>query len=166
MGVSVISRTPCEELAYISLQQISMEVIVTPLVRSIDLHVGDMQIDNQLLDTQCPIFLYTMKSPYEEDKQSALVFNAKLLPSPNENAVMFERVILGMKPSVLFMEEKFMLKMALFFGLGSGHSSASSLADESEYEAQQFTTKILSANAKRYYFEDLQLSSTNVSRFC
>ena len=148
-----------------SLEQISMEIIVTPLVRSIDLHVGDMQIDNQLLDTQFPVFLYTMKSPYEEDKQQALIFNAKLLPSPNENAVMFERVILSLKPSVLYFEEKFILKLASFFGLGTTQHSASSLVEESEYEAQQFTTKVLSANAKRYYFEDLQLSSTNVSIF-
>jgi vacuolar protein sorting-associated protein 13D len=93
IGLSLVSRRPYEELAYISFEDIHTEIINTPVVKSLDLNIRDVQIDNQLLETSCPIFLYTTKNSSEsmiEEKLPALHFNMKILSSPNKNAVIFE----------------------------------------------------------------------------
>jgi vacuolar protein sorting-associated protein 13D len=93
IGLSLISRTPCDELAYVSFEDIHTEMINTPIVKSLDLSVRDVQIDNQLLETSCPIFLYTLKNSSDsmvQEKLPALQFNVKILSSPNKNAVIFE----------------------------------------------------------------------------
>lgn len=93
IGLSLISRRPCEELAYVSFEDIHTEIINTPVVKSFDLSVRDVQIDNQLLETSCPIFLYTIKNSSDsmvQEKLPALQFNMKILSSPNKNAVIFE----------------------------------------------------------------------------
>lgn len=93
VGLSLVSRRPCEELAYISFEDIHTEIIDTPLIKSLDLSVRDLQIDNQLFETTCPIFLYTIKNSSDEiaeERLPALQLNVKVLSSPNRNAVIFE----------------------------------------------------------------------------
>lgn len=96
IGLSLVSRRPYEELAYMSLEDIHTEIIDTPVVKSLDLSVRDVQIDNQLLETTCPIFLYTIKNSSDsmvQEKLPALQFNMKILSSPNKNAVIFEVIL-------------------------------------------------------------------------
>lgn len=93
VGLSLVSRRPCEELAYITLEDIHTEIINTPVIKSLDLSVRDVQIDNQLFETTCPIFVHTIKSSSDdiaEEKLPALQLNGKILSSPNKNAVIFE----------------------------------------------------------------------------
>jgi vacuolar protein sorting-associated protein 13D len=93
IGFSLVSRRPFEELAYISFEDIHTEIINTKIIKSLDLSVRDVQIDNQLLETSCPVFLYTIKNSSDvmvEEKLPALQFNMKILSSPNKNAVIFE----------------------------------------------------------------------------
>lgn len=93
VGLSLVSRRPCEELAYISFEGIHTEIINTPVIKSLDLSVRDVQIDNQLFETTCPIFLFTIKNSSDsmvEEKLPALQLNVKVLSSPNKNAVIFE----------------------------------------------------------------------------
>lgn len=93
IGLSLVSRRPYEELAYISFEDIHTEIINTPVVKSLDLSVRDVQIDNQSLETSCPVFLYTIKNSSDNlvgEKLPALQFNVKVLSSPNKNAVIFE----------------------------------------------------------------------------
>lgn len=93
IGLSLVSKRPYEELAYMSLEDIHTEIIDTPVIKSLDLSVRDVQIDNQLLETTCPIFLYTIKNSSDsmvQEKLPALQFNMKILSSPNKNAVIFE----------------------------------------------------------------------------
>ena len=93
IGLSLVSRRPYEELAYMSLEDIHTEIIDTPVVKSLDLSVRDVQIDNQMLETTCPVFMYTIKNSSDalvEEKLPALQFNMKILSSPNKNAVIFE----------------------------------------------------------------------------
>lgn len=93
IGLSLVSRRPCEELAYISFEDIHTEIINTQVIKSLDLSVRDVQIDNQLFETTCPIFLYTIKNSSDEltdEKLPALQLNVKVLSSPNKNAVIFE----------------------------------------------------------------------------
>uniref|UniRef100_A0A1B0D2C6 Uncharacterized protein n=1 Tax=Phlebotomus papatasi TaxID=29031 RepID=A0A1B0D2C6_PHLPP len=161
IGISVVSRQPCEELAFFSLENITLEAVATPSVRSLDLSVDDVQVDNQLLETPCPVALFTLKpastdSP-QRNKLSALQLTAKMLPSPNANAVIFEHLILSLRPMSIYLEERLMLRMADFMGLGRVQADASALSDESDYEAHRVATQLMAANVKRYYFGDLQI---------
>lgn len=161
VGISFVSKQPCEELALISLENILTEVICTPHVRSLDFSVGDIQIDNQLFETPCPVMLFTTRnSDSPHHRLSALHLNAKLLPSPNANAIIFEHFTLSLRPVTIYLEERLILRMAMFFGLGKSQNDQ--LPDESDYEAHRVATKILAANAKRYYFGDLQIIPSQI----
>ena len=163
LGISIVSKRPCEELAFVTLDDISMEIVATPAVRSLDLSVGDMQIDNQLFETPCPVMLYTIKNNnLESPGLSAVQLNIKLLPSPNVNAVIFEHMILSLRPLAIYLEERLILRLAIFMGLGTQSLSQAALPDESDYEAQRVATQILAANAKRYYFGDLQIVPSQI----
>ncbi|XP_055636021.1 intermembrane lipid transfer protein Vps13D isoform X3 [Toxorhynchites rutilus septentrionalis] len=167
VGLSLISNHPCEELAYISLEDINMELISTPTVVSVDFSVGDMQIDNQLFETSCPITLYTINPPSLSDSPrkaslSSLQLNAKLLPSPNTNAIIFEHFIVSVRPIAVYLEERLILRLFKFAGLAKTTTSVTVLPDESEYEAQKIVYKVLDANVKRYYFGDLQIVPSQI----
>lgn len=185
VGLSLVSRRPCEELAYITFEDIHTEIINTPVIKSLDLSVKDVQIDNQLFETSCPILLYTIKLSSDEhdvDKLPALQLNVKVLSSPNKNAVIFEvrrinnlselnsskqfsfsqHLILSLRPLAVFLEERLLLRLAEFFGLGKSTTDPAALPDESDYEAQRIVTKVLAANAKRYYFGDLSIVPSQI----
>uniref|UniRef100_A0A7G3B8M2 Putative vacuolar-sorting-associated 13 protein c-terminal n=2 Tax=Lutzomyia longipalpis TaxID=7200 RepID=A0A7G3B8M2_LUTLO len=161
IGISIVSRQPCEELALISLENITLEAVATPSVRSLDLSVDDVQVDNQLLETPCQVALYTIKPASTDSptrsKLSALQLTAKMLPSPNANAVIFEHLILSLRPMSIYLEERLMLRMADFMGLGRVQADAAALTDESDYEAHRVATQLMATNVKRYYFGDLQI---------
>lgn len=165
LGLSLISRRPCEELAFVSFENIQTEIINTKVIKSLDLSVGDVQIDNQLFETSCPIFLYTIKNFGEEyaiDDLPALQLNIKILSSPNKNAVIFEHFILSLRPMSVYLEERLLLRLADFFGMGINTPDPATLPDESDYEAQRIVTKVLAANAKRYYFGDLSIVPSQI----
>lgn len=162
IGISIISKQPCiEELAFITLENISTEAISTPNVRSLDFSVGDIQIDNNLFETPCPVMLFTTRnvdSPHH--RLPAIHLNVKSLPSPNANAIIFEHLTLSLRPLTIYLEERLILRMAIFLGLGKSHNDT--LPDESDYEAHRVATKVLAANAKRYYFGDLQIVPSQI----
>ncbi|XP_058818048.1 intermembrane lipid transfer protein Vps13D isoform X2 [Topomyia yanbarensis] len=165
IGLSLISS--CEELAYVTLEDINMELISTPTVLSLDFSVGDMQIDNQLFETSCPITLYTINPPsFNESPNRAglpsLQLNVKLLPSPNTNAIIFEHFILSIRPVAVYLEERLILRLIKFTGLAKNPVDPTALPDESDYEAQKIVYKVLDANVKRFYFGDLQIVPSQI----
>lgn len=161
IGLSIISKQPCEELAYAVMENISIEAISTPNVRSLDFSVGDIQIDNCLLETTCQVMLFTTRnSDSPAHRLPAIHLNVKSLPSPNVNAIIFEHLTLSLRPLSIFLEERLILRMAMF--LGFGHSQNDTLPDESDFEAHRIATKILAANAKRFYFGDLQIVPSQI----
>lgn len=162
IGVSVVSKQPNEEIAFVSLEDIALEMIAMRSVHSLDLSVADMQVDNQLFESQCPVALFTPKTNESPKRQRlpALHLNVKLLPSPNASAVIFEHCILNLRPVSIYLEERLILRMAMFMGVGRLQNE--SMLDESDYEAHQVATKILAANAKRYYFGDLKIVPSQI----
>uniref|UniRef100_A0A182NBT9 UBA domain-containing protein n=1 Tax=Anopheles dirus TaxID=7168 RepID=A0A182NBT9_9DIPT len=160
IGLSLISNQPCEELAYVTLENLHMECIRTPAVNSLDFSVGDMQIDNQLFETSCPIMLYTVGGPsgtVEGISSTALQLNVKQLPSPNTNAVIFEHFIVSIRPVAVYLEERLFLRLVKFFGFAKPTVDPTTLPDETDYEAQKIVYKVLDSNVKRYYFGDLRI---------
>lgn len=71
-------------------------------------------------------------------------------------------MILSLRPLTVYLEEKLLLRLADFFGIGRIAQDPTALQDESDYEAQRIVTKVLSANAKRYYFGDLSLVPSQI----
>lgn len=161
IGISIVSKQPCEELAFVALENILTEIISTPKIRSLDFSVGDIQIDNNLFETPCPVMLFTTRN-FESQNHPlpAMHLNVKTLPSPNANAIIFEHLTLSLRPLTIYLEERLILRMAMFLGLGK--SQIDTLPDESDYEAHRVATKILAANAKRYYFGDLQIVPSQI----
>lgn len=168
IGISIISCRPVrEELCFITLENILSEVIFTPSMRSLDLSIANIQIDNQLLETTCPIILFAQKPSLEvismaTSRNPLLHLNVKMLPGPNTNAVIFEHLILSIRPTSVFLEERLILRFANFMGMNKHITSRAYIPDESDYEAQNLATKLLAANAKRYYFGELQISPTEI----
>lgn len=161
IGISIVSKQPCEELAFIALENILTEIISTPNIRSLDFSVGDIQIDNNLFETPCPVMLFTTRNTESQmHPLPAMHLNVKALPSPNANAIIFEHLTLSLRPLTIYLEERLMLRMAMFLGLGKSQNDT--LPDESDYEAHRVATKILAANAKRYYFGDLQIVPSQI----
>lgn len=161
IGISIVSKQPCEELAFISLENILIEAISTPNIRSLDFSVGDIQIDNNLFETPCPVMLFTTRNAETQNHPlPSMHLNVKLLPSPNANAIIFEHLTLSLRPLTIYLEERLILRMAMFLGLGKSQNDT--LPDESDYEAHRVATKILAANAKRYYFGDLQIVPSQI----
>lgn len=67
-----------------------------------------------------------------------------------------------MRPLSVFLEERLLLRLADFFGMGKSTLDPATLPDESDYEAQRIVTKVLAANAKRYYFGDLSIVPSQI----
>ncbi|XP_058059682.1 intermembrane lipid transfer protein Vps13D [Anopheles bellator] len=174
IGLSLISNQPCEEIAYMALENIHMECIRSPAVNTLDFSVGDMQIDNQLFETSCPIMLYTIgasgaadgtsvrRSSAGSSSPSSLQLNVRQLPSPNTNAVIFEHFILSIRPIAVYLEERLFLRLVKFFGFAKATVDPTTLPDETDYEAQKIIYKVLDSNVKRYYFGDLRIIPSQI----
>ncbi|XP_062546775.1 intermembrane lipid transfer protein Vps13D [Armigeres subalbatus] len=167
VGLSLISNQPCEELAYATLENIKMHLISTPSEVSLDFSVGDMQIDNQLFETSCPIMLYTISSTSNNDSansatERSLQLDVTLLPSPNTNAVIFKHFILQLQQVAVYLEERLILRLIKFFGLAKSTTFPKALPDESDHETQKIIYKVLDANVKRYYFGNLQIIPSQI----
>lgn len=161
IGISIVSKQPCEELAFATLENILIEAISTPNIRSLDFSVADIQIDNNLFESPCPVMLFTTRNiDSPTHRLPAIHLNGKSLPSPNANAIIFEHLTLSLRPLTIYLEERLILRTAMFLGLGKSQNDT--LPDESEYEAHRVATKILAANAKRYYFGDLQIVPSQI----
>lgn len=62
----------------------------------------------------------------------------------------------------VYLEERLLLRLADFFNMGWNAPDPAALPDESDYEAQRIVTKVLAANAKRYYFGDLAIVPSQI----
>uniref|UniRef100_W8AYT3 Vacuolar protein sorting-associated protein 13D n=1 Tax=Ceratitis capitata TaxID=7213 RepID=W8AYT3_CERCA len=161
LGISVVTRQPGEELAFITLESIVLDVHSTRFIKSLEFKVADLQIDNQLLDTSCPILLHTVRTTSDDDlPTSALILKAKLLPSPNKNAIIFEYLTFDIKPCVLILEERLILKTAYFFGVGKMDNYKAN--KEYDHGQQNIEELSLSTNPRRFYFESLNIGSSQV----
>lgn len=158
IGISIITLKPCEEIVYISLDNIIAEVIDTTMEKSIDLNIAYVQIDNQLLDAASQVTLHSCNPTEDDSQKSALLLKVKMLPSPNKNALIFKYLTLDVKPCTMYLEEKLILKIAAFLGYGRESKHSSFLP--CDYE--DFVKKSLENDMKRYYFEYFRIEPTRV----
>lgn len=69
IGLSLISRKPAEELIFARLFGIRMNYIQNYSRECIEVTVKDVQVDNQLFEAQCDVFLYVMPSTRNTDPE-------------------------------------------------------------------------------------------------
>ncbi|XP_072751576.1 intermembrane lipid transfer protein Vps13D isoform X2 [Anoplolepis gracilipes] len=156
LGLSIVSQRPLEELLFARLAGISLNMLQTPLNTTLDLSIADVQIDNQLFEAQCTSVLFVTRSSRTEDEnRPALHLAAEKLQSKNQNAEIYKHVIVSVKALCVHLEEKFILKLAAFLGIGK--SELEMPVDENDFKAQRFISEVSAAHAKRYYFGALKL---------
>ncbi|KAH8405411.1 hypothetical protein KR222_011448 [Zaprionus bogoriensis] len=158
IGISIVALKPCEEIVYISLESIIAEFSEGNVEKSIDLNISYIQIDNQLLDATSQVTLHSSLANDDDTHKYAMILKLKMLPSPNENAIIFKYLTLDLKPCNVYLEEKLILKIASFLGYGKESKRTSSLPYEFEY----FEGNSLQKDMKRYFFEQFSIGSTQV----
>ncbi|XP_033150667.1 vacuolar protein sorting-associated protein 13D isoform X2 [Drosophila busckii] len=156
VGISLITLKPCEEIIYITLDNISTTFMETYSEKSVDVHISYIQVDNQLLDSINQVSFHSSTTNDTNINAKALVLKMKLLPTPNKNALIFKYLTLDIKPCIMYLEEKLILKMAFFLGYGKDHQVTSFMPYE---DVEEFT---LEKDMKRYYFEHLSIGPTQV----
>lgn len=139
-----------------------IDIELTANAKSLHVKVEDIQIDNQLLDTPCPVLMHTSKTMEDDVQLEALLFSVKVLPSPNENAVIFETISFNLKPCVLCLEERLILKTALFLSNNSNTFQAPKTTSPSNFLVYHIDDYIFSKNSKRFYLENFSIGSTQV----
>lgn len=160
LGLSVISRKPAEELIFSRFSGIALDYVDTPASKSLDLTVGDVQIDNQLIEAQCTSVLYTSRMNTENDSRPAIHVAAEKLPSKNQNAEIFKHLIVSIKPTCVHLEERLILKIIDFIGVsGQDHEAP---VDENDFHAQRFIQDVSTAHSKRYYFAAIKLMPSEI----
>ncbi|XP_032690797.1 vacuolar protein sorting-associated protein 13D isoform X2 [Odontomachus brunneus] len=160
LGLSIVSQRPVEELLFARLAEISLNLIRTPLSTTLDLSVADVQIDNQLFEAQCTSVLFVTRPSRTDDERPALHIAAEKQRSKNQNAEIYKHVIVSIKPLCVHLEEKFILKLAAFLGIGKSELEVP--VDENDFKAQRFISEVSAAHAKRYYFGALKLVPNQV----
>ncbi|XP_012219117.1 intermembrane lipid transfer protein Vps13D isoform X2 [Linepithema humile] len=161
LGLSIVSQRPVEELLFARLAGISLNLVQTPFNTMLDLSVADVQIDNQLFEAQCTSVLFVSRLSRTEDEfRPALHVAAEKLQSKNQNAEIYKHVIVSVKPLCMHLEEKFILKLAAFLGIGKSEMEVP--VDENDFKAQRFISEVSAAHAKRYYFGALKLVPNQV----
>ncbi|KYQ55282.1 Vacuolar protein sorting-associated protein 13D [Trachymyrmex zeteki] len=161
LGLSIVSQRPVEELLFARLAEISLDLVQTPVNTTLDLSVADVQIDNQLFEAQCTSVLFVTRSSHTEDEhRPALHLAMEKLQSKNQNAEIYKHVVVSVKPLCVHLEEKFILKLAAFLGIGKSELEVP--VDENDFKAQRFISEVSAAHAKRYYFGALKLVPNQV----
>lgn len=161
LGVSIVSRQPPEELVFIRLIGIALELQFGLDSQRLSVSVEDVQVDNQLYNAQCPVLVHvnpvaSKKDGSPDGPQPAFVIAAERVTSPNINAEIFKYLSVVITRLCLSIEESLLLKLVIWAGY---HQSASAQEDvgESEFETQRILSEATSIHAKRYYFGHLQL---------
>lgn len=161
LGLSIVSRRPVEELLFIRMAGISLELVQTPINTTLDLSMKDIQIDNQLFEAQCTSVLYvTRPTRAENEHRPAIHVVAEKLKSKNQNAEIYKHVVVSIKPLCIHLEEKLILKLVAF--VGAGRSELEVPMDENDFKAQRFISEVSAAHAKRYYFGALKIVPSQV----
>lgn len=67
LGFSIVDEVP-QELCYVSMRRVSLDVLRNAVDKSVDLRVGELQVDNSLPATAFPV-LFSVNPPENGDKE-------------------------------------------------------------------------------------------------
>lgn len=88
-------------------------------------------------------------------------------PATRYNAHIFKHFILSLRPISVHLEERLLLKLCLWAGIGGEGEEIldKEEPDETDFETQKILTEVTAAHAKRYYFGVLRLVPSQVKFF-
>ncbi|XP_047493790.1 vacuolar protein sorting-associated protein 13D-like isoform X6 [Penaeus chinensis] len=163
LGLSVIQRSPPEELIYAKFTDIVFEYQSSTQHQSVHCSVRDIQVDNQLLNAQCPVVLYvTPQSKMDETRHlPALYLTAHHLASSCSNAYIFKNLMVTLKNLTLTIEEALLFKLFLMAGYDQSDSELEKV-EEHQYDMRRMLAAATSVSATRYYFSNLELQLNQV----
>ncbi|XP_055954862.1 intermembrane lipid transfer protein VPS13D-like [Patella vulgata] len=161
LGISLINDVP-EELVYIKLNNIFLEVLKTPALTTLEINVAGVQVDNQMFGAQRPVVLFVTQTQQREgpDNTPALYISAHKLPSGKWNAEIYKHLIITTKRLTIQVEERLLWKLMPFFGYKSDTNHDMAKVDD---DTQQVISAGSTVQAKRYYFGMLKLKTGRVT---
>jgi hypothetical protein len=132
--------------------------------------VINLQIDNQLLESEKSAVIYIASSGRSETVEDLSVYQ----PQPalqlywesmksNLNARVFKIWELVVKPITLIIEERLLLKLSNWLGFGQQVQNLDML-QQSDFEVQKALTSTASLSTRRYYFAVLKLILNQVRK--
>uniref|UniRef100_UPI00398EEC11 intermembrane lipid transfer protein VPS13D isoform X3 n=1 Tax=Pristiophorus japonicus TaxID=55135 RepID=UPI00398EEC11 len=161
VGLSLVNKAP-EELVFTTLTGIDVHYTQTATGQMLEVSIQDVQIDNQLLGTTQPVILSLTPNSLENETESiesgpAIQINAMKIPSKSALTELFKHLMITVRKLTVQIEEKLLLKLLRFFGLGQLDQDIEKPDENApEQSSEQGGT------AKRYYFENLKLSMPQI----
>ncbi|XP_076064677.1 vacuolar protein sorting 13D isoform X4 [Oratosquilla oratoria] len=163
LGLSVVQRSPPQELIYAKYTDIVFEYQSSPQHRMIDCSVRDIQVDNQVIDAQCPVVLYVTPQSKSDDTRHlpAIHMSAYQQVTNNINAYIFKNLMITLKNLTLTLEEALLFKLLLMAGYDLPDAELEKV-EENTYDTRRMLAAATSVNATRYYFTHLKLMLNQV----
>uniref|UniRef100_A0A2C9LEM5 UBA domain-containing protein n=1 Tax=Biomphalaria glabrata TaxID=6526 RepID=A0A2C9LEM5_BIOGL len=161
IGVSLVNSCS-EELMYITLKNINLEVQSQPSSTTFDISVAHIQADNQMWGAQRPVVLYVTPLTRSDvpDNTPALHISAYKVPSGKWNAQIFKHLYISTKRMTLHIEEQLIYKLLQLAGVGKDDKSLNQLEGNETYRALSAATAIQST---RYYFGHIKVNFNRVT---
>ncbi|XP_059807841.1 intermembrane lipid transfer protein VPS13D [Hypanus sabinus] len=161
VGLSLINKVP-EELVFTTLRGIDVHYTKVATSQMLEISIQDVQIDNQLLGATQPVILSLTPSTPESEAETvesgpAVQINAMKITSRSALTELFKHLMITVRKLTVQIEEKLLLKLLHFFGLGQLDQD---VEKPDENAPEQNSEK--SGTAKRYYFENLKLSMPQI----
>ncbi|XP_077367984.1 intermembrane lipid transfer protein VPS13D isoform X2 [Festucalex cinctus] len=155
IGVSLVNKVP-EELVFVTLSGIDVHLTRTNANEVLELSVGNIQVDNQLLGTTQPVMLCETPNCADgnvSDGGPSLQVNSVKVPSSLMLTDIFKHLMVTAGRFTVIIEEKLLLKLLSFFGYGQTEAEVEKL-DENLHERPNQDA----GAPKRFYFENLKIS--------
>nr|CAB3267626.1 vacuolar protein sorting-associated protein 13D [Phallusia mammillata] len=171
VGISLVSNTP-EELLYLTMNGVQMEVSVVPGEQIFSLRIQKLQIDNQLLDGHPAVMLcprnattsFTSSSRSDSSSTDPLIsVRAVRQPSSSRLYQIFKSFSIDVGRLTVQIEERLLLKLLHFVGYGPASSGRDSeVLDEAKMDLNRAICNVMDdsvATATRFYFDTIRLSA-------
>ncbi|XP_048417069.2 intermembrane lipid transfer protein VPS13D isoform X1 [Stegostoma tigrinum] len=161
IGLSLVNKAP-EELVFTTLTGIDVHYTQTATSQLLEVSIQDIQIDNQLLGTMQPVILSVTPNSPESETDSvetgpAVQINAMKIPSKSALTELFKHLMITVRKLTVQIEEKLLLKLLHFFGLGQLDQDVEKPDENAPEQSNE-----QGGTAKRYYFENLKLSMPQI----
>ena len=140
IGLSLVSREPAEELVYLFMSNVLVEYQTSSKQTVLDGSVQNIQIDNQLFDSQTPIVLFVSPSNKNDDYRHMPAIHFASCNSKNgstENAEIYKHLMVTVKNVTLNLEEELICKVLKFAGITKSDAEMEHI-DESAFEVRNF----------------------------
>ncbi|CAB3365707.1 Hypothetical predicted protein [Cloeon dipterum] len=172
LGISLIDTSQREELAYCLLECLSVRISTQQNVQRLEASVLNIQVDNQMLEAQCPVVVFVPSFERTEDISACIPVievTAERVVSSNHNIDTIKNAAVIIRNLNLTIEEEQLLLILSLFGLGVPEvepisTAMAAGAEGGDLEAQRGLTALAEQRmaARRYFFSKFFVAFTNI----